>query len=125
MHDGLENLPIPFTSGINPQITNPFFIHVVLSLGKYKTEIDALMSGGLHQCFQKTRLIGKSDNEALLEEYKGHLLQRYILKQVVHLAHSLRKVESNIAQAPQVICDIVMHSALPSCQNPISHLRIV
>ena len=40
--DSLELLPIPVPSPVGPRNADSFFIHVILSLGKYTTEIDVL-----------------------------------------------------------------------------------
>ena len=59
--DSEKHLPIPVTT--NSTLFNPhhFLTHVLLSLGKYEAEIDALTHGSYRECFQAASLIGDSD----------------------------------------------------------------
>ena len=74
---GNELLPVPVLSFVSPLNTHQFFIHVVLSLGKYTTEIDVLRNRSPCECFEKARLIGSNTDESSQKEYSSQLLQNY------------------------------------------------
>ena len=56
--DELDLLPIPVMTNVNPSNTHSFFIHIVLLLGKYATEIDVLRNTTPRECFEKAKLVG-------------------------------------------------------------------
>ena len=63
----LELLPIPVMTQVNPKNTHEFFVHVVLSLGRYVTQIDVLCYPSPRKRFQKAGIIGPETNEDHLQ----------------------------------------------------------
>ena len=66
--DSEKHLPMPVTTNSTPFNPHHFLTHVVLSLGKYDTEIAALTHGSYRECFQAASLIGDSDEREHLQE---------------------------------------------------------
>ena len=63
---GTGNLPIPVLSNTSPTNVTQFLTHVILSLGKYDTEIDALTHRTSRGCLKAVGLIGdRSDADSL------------------------------------------------------------
>ena len=69
-NDSDKHPPIPVTTNSTPFNPHHFLMHVVLSLGKYDTEIDALT---YRESFRASGLIGNSDELEDLREYSRRL----------------------------------------------------
>ena len=87
-------LPIPVVSGTNPSNAHQFLTHIILSLGSYDTEIDALVHPSIRECLQYVGLIGDETNEESLKRYSAKLMDKYIREQVVYYPNSLTKAET-------------------------------
>ena len=62
------HLPIPVTSHSRPSNPHHFLIHIILSLGNYDTEIDALTHASIHECLIAVGLIGNDDDVNQLQK---------------------------------------------------------
>ena len=76
-------LPIPLLSNTSPENFIHFLIHIILSLGQYNTEIDALSHASFKECLRAVNLIGDNDDEQSLKQYVKNLMRQYIESQVV------------------------------------------
>ena len=117
-HDGLELLPIPYFSDVNPRNTQQFFISMVLSMGKYTTEIDALKNATPRRCLERVRLISTATDVASRRRDLATLLYNYVTKQVVYLPNSFRRTDGFIVHARQILEDIVMRDEFPQFEIP-------
>ena len=97
--DSIESLPILVPSNSRPNNAHHFIIHIVLSLGRYDTEVDALTHSTIRKCFQKTGLIGDATDTDSLKEYSNKLTRRYIELQLVHFPVSLSVAETFIVMS--------------------------
>ncbi len=116
--DGEDLLPIPVMTDVNPSNTQQFFIHLVLSLGKYTTEIDALHRQNPRETLEATRLIGTATDEASRLDDINNLLYKYIVEQVVYFSHALRRADGMITQAHRILEDVIMHNEFPLNEIP-------
>ena len=66
--DDLDLLPIPVLSNTNPENTIHFLIHIILSMGQYKTEMDALCHASFRDCLREVKLIGTATENVLLQQ---------------------------------------------------------
>ena len=89
-----ENLlPIPVLSTISPENPIQFLIHIILSMGKYQTEMDAMNNPSFYECFHKVELIGDNTDEESLKQYINNLTRLYIESQVVYYPNSIKKLK--------------------------------
>ena len=95
-NDSDKHLPIPVTTNSTPFNPHLFLTHIVLSLGKYDTGIDALTHGSYRESFRASGLIGNSDKMQDLQEYSRRLTRRYVLEQVVFYPVSVTRAEAVI-----------------------------
>ena len=118
--DGDDLLPIPVFTPINPANTHEFFVHGVLSMGYYDTEIDVLRNPSPRECLRKAGLIGDATDEDSLRTYVNELTLRYILEQVVYFANSMRKTDDFIILAYRVFEEIIMHDSFVANEIPFT-----
>jgi hypothetical protein len=122
------NLPIPVPSDVRPTNAHQFLTHIVLSLGKYDTEIDALTNSTSRECFLKAGLIGNATDSESLQHYSNQLTRQYIVEQVVNYPISMDQVGVYIVTSKKVFDDAIRNNALSMSELPpftMSTLRAV
>ena len=83
-HEDKANLvPIDVPSGISPANAQQFLIHIILSLGRYKTEMDAMTHPTIRDSLRAVGLIGDESDEESLMKYLAQLTHKYIEEQLV------------------------------------------
>ena len=112
-NDNTDNLPVPVVSGISPENAQQFLTHIILSLGKYNTEIDALTHPTIRDSLREVGLIG---HEIDLESLKMYSAQ--LTLQVVYYPNSLTKTETFIVMSKKVFDDAIIHNALAMNELP-------
>ena len=68
--ESMRNLPIPVPSDVRPENAHQFITHIILSLGKYDTEIDALSHSNTRECLRAVGLIGSSNGANCLKAHE-------------------------------------------------------
>ena len=68
-----KHLPIPVYTFTMPTLVNQFLLHIMLSLGKFDTELDLLLHPSLRESLRTCHLIGPSDKIEDLQEYSNKL----------------------------------------------------
>ena len=106
---------LPNTSPENPI---QFLIHVILSLGKYHTGIDALSNPFFRHSFQAVNLIGNNNEDESLKQYVKDVTKLYIEEQLVFHPSSMKKAESYIVMAYGIFNDVIVHNSIPIFELP-------
>ncbi|MDB4430362.1 GIY-YIG nuclease family protein [bacterium] len=125
--DNSDNLPIPILSNTSPLNALQFLTHIILSLGEYNTEIDALTHATSRDCLRAAGLIGNATDQESLQRYSNELGRKYVEEQVVFYPNSLTKSETFIVTAQKVLDDAIVHNALSINELPpftMSSLRV-
>ena len=79
-----RHLLIPLTLNSDPYNPHQFLTHLVLSLGKYDTEVDALTHRSFRTALRGANLIGADDDIDSLKAYSRKLTRLYVEEQVVY-----------------------------------------
>ena len=77
-----DHLPIPVYSYLKPTLGVQFIHHVMLSLGRFATEIDLTMQPTIRDSLRYAKLIGPSNDQDELEKYSNELLHLWIKEQL-------------------------------------------
>jgi len=64
-----EHLPIPVFSYIKPTIGVSFLLYIMLSMGRFATEIDLTLHQSIRECFRYAKMIGPENDEDSLTSY--------------------------------------------------------
>ena len=67
-------LPICVYSQIRPTGGINFILHILLSMGRFDTEMEMTIHETLRECLRNARLIGPSDDPTELKKYSDALL---------------------------------------------------
>ena len=116
--DESEILPIPVVSNTSPENALQFLTHIILSLGRYDTEIDALYHSSFRECLRAVKLIGDQNDKDSLKKYSEILTRNYIEKLLVFYPSSLNKAETFILMAKNIFDDAIIHNALSINEIP-------
>eukprot|EP00956_Cyclotella_meneghiniana_P023953 scaffold47551_cov95-Cyclotella_meneghiniana.AAC.1 len=114
----MKHLPIPVPSDVRPSNAHQFLTHIVLSLGKYDTEIDALTHQTTRQCLQSVGLIGPNADVSSLKRYTNTLTRSYIEEQLVFYPISLDVAQIYLVTAHKVFADAIMRNELSMNELP-------
>ena len=77
-----DDLPIPVYSYLKPTLGVQFIHHVMLSLGRFATEIDLTMQPTIRESLRYAKLILPSNDQDELENYSNQLLPLWIKEQL-------------------------------------------
>ena len=91
MQEEKDLLPVPVMSNTSPENSVHFLVHVILSMGEYNTEIDALCHSSFRESLQKVNLIGDQRDEMSLKQYSEKLTRKYVEEKLVYYPNSMKK----------------------------------
>ena len=73
--DHENHLPIPVYSLIRPNNPVQFINHILLSMGRFDSEIELTMQCSIQECFAKAKIIGNKICRDKIEEYLKQLFK--------------------------------------------------
>lgn len=113
-----EHLPIPVFDFIKPTMGSEFLHHVLLSLGRFDTELDLVMHPSIKECMKYARLIGISDDPDVLEEYSKKLLKLFIQKQLCYYPNGQGVIDSWIIHCAELFDSVIIRGDIPVSDMP-------
>ena len=113
-----ELLPMPVFSCTKPTQGPSFLLHVLLSMGRFETEIDLTLHESVKACFCYAKLIGPNDDEESLRNYSSALIKIWITEQVRYYPNSKCVVIEWITVATNLFDKIIMENSLPMIEMP-------
>ena len=116
--DHLDHLPIPVYSFIQPTMGIQFVLHLMLSMGRFATELDLTLFPTIRESLRYSKLIGPNDDEESLKEYVNKLLYDFIEEQLVYFPNSRQIIDSWIVIAHELLINIVLHDEIPIVDIP-------
>eukprot|EP00957_Ditylum_brightwellii_P200748 15303310-Ditylum_brightwellii.AAC.2 len=120
--EATKHLPVPVNFYTKPTLPVPFLIHILLSMGRFSTELDLFMHTSLGESLHYTQLIGPSDEEFDLQGYSNGLLKCFIEEQMIYCPNSLGVVCDMIFAVGEVFDNVIVHNNIPvSDLPPIQH----
>ena len=77
-----EHLPVPLFLYLKTTLGVQFIHHILISLGRFTTEIDLTMQPSIRESLRYATLIGPSNDEEDLQRYSDQLLYLWIKEQL-------------------------------------------
>ena len=112
------HLPIPVYSFVKPSNSIQFLNHILLSLGRFSTEIDLMTHPSLKDCFRSAKLIGNNNDNESLQQYSNDLLVLYIKEQVRFFPNSMRVISDIIVKAGLIFESVLVKGEIPLTEMP-------
>lgn len=116
--DEKEHLPIPVFSYIIPTMGTSFLLHIMLSMGRFETEIDLTMHATILECLRSCGLVGCNNDTDSLKRYADELLHKFIIEQVQYFPNSQRVIDFWIIAASQLFHSVIVEDELPVTEIP-------
>ena len=85
-----------------------FMLHVMLSMGRFETEINLIMHQTIREYIQYCSLIGIRDDEDSLIEYAYSLTRNYIIEEVQYYSNSRRVVDLWVITATELFTELLL-----------------
>ena len=116
--DREEHLPIPVYSYIRQTTGTPFILHILLSLGHYKTEIDLLQHGSLRESFCYAKFIGPENDDESLQNYSDRFFVLFIEEQLIYFPNSRSIINSWITITADLLNQAIKNDITPINKMP-------
>ena len=113
-----DHLPIPVYSYIRPNTGLQYIHHLLLSMGRFSTEIDLILHPTVRDALRYAKLIGSSNETNDLELYSNQLLYRWVEEQLQYFPNSRRVLAEWIVIAGELLDGIIVKDKLPISDMP-------
>ena len=113
-----EHLPVPVFSYIRPTMGTHFILHILLSLGRYKTEMDLLQHRSLRESFRYAKLIGPEDDDESLQKYSNEVFVLFIEEQLIFFPNSRSIIDSWITITADLFNEAIKNDSIPITDMP-------
>ena len=111
-------LKVPVYTYIKPQMGHQFILHILLSMGRFETELDLTLHSNLRNALRYAKLIGGKYDKESLKIYSNQLTQRFVTEQLVYFPNSYRVLDTYIIHAAQLFYDIIICDMIPITDLP-------
>ena len=113
-----KHLPVPVFSFVKPTLPVHFMLHILITLGRFSTEIELTQHGSLRDALRHAKLIGPSNDPAELQRYSDSLLRLFVTQQLVFYPNSKRIIDSWIVSAGELFDSVIVNDAIPITDMP-------
>ena len=117
-HKQFYTLPTPVFSYTRPSNGAHFILHIMLSMGKFDTEIDLSLHPTLRDSLRYCQLIGPSDSPEDLTRYSNELMLKYFKEQVTTFPNSKHVLQSWIVKAAELFDSVIIENKLSTNDLP-------
>lgn len=116
--DNKKHLPIPVFDYIKPTMGPQFLHHLLLSLGRFTTELDLVFHTNIRSCFKYAKLIGSGEDADSLELYSDKLLNLFIRKQLCYFPNGQGTIDSWIVHTGELFDSIIIRDEIHISEMP-------
>ena len=117
--------PIPVYSYIRPSTQHQFILHLLLSLGRYETEIDLVRHASLRDAFRYAKLIGNNNDEESLLKHSDNIFVRFIEEQLVYFPNSRQIIDTWIQSTGELLDEVIINDNIPITEMPSVQLTSI
>lgn len=100
-----------------PRYADRFLIHIILSMGRYETEVGVFDVANLRQSFQEAQLIADAEHPTVQE--KNLILRRYILEQLVYMPGGTVSFDRHLVHANNALYSLLIEGDLQFFATPL------
>lgn len=116
--DDAEHLPVPVYSYIKPNLGLQFIHHLLLSMGRFSTEVDLLLHPDIRSSLRYAQLIGPSNDPDDLAEYSNKLLYNWISEQLQFFPNTRRVLAEWIIIAGDLLDSVIINNEFSISDMP-------
>jgi predicted GIY-YIG superfamily endonuclease len=111
-------LPIYWYRTTRASDTENFLYHLLLSMGRFTTELELLSQGSLKKAFQSAGLLTYSIDSAKKEKSIQQLATNYVVEQLSHHPMGTRYLDTELVTAVRTLNDFLLNDAIFSASVP-------
>ncbi|KAF4714116.1 hypothetical protein FOZ62_022488, partial [Perkinsus olseni] len=100
-----------------PRYADRFLIHIILSMGRYETEVGVFDVANLRQSFQEAQLIADAEHPTVQE--KNLILRRYILEQLLYMPGGTVSFDRHLVHANNALHSLLIEGELQFFATPL------
>lgn len=116
--DSENHLPVPVYSYINPSMGVQFIHHIMLSMGRFETEVNLTTQRSIRDSLRYCKLIGEDIDTESLKQYANNLLKLFITEQLQYFPNTQRVLDSWIISAYGFFHSIIVDDDIPMTEMP-------
>ena len=113
-----RHLPIPVYSYVRPSLGVQFILHLMLSCGRFSTELELTTHATLRESLAYAKLIGPNEDEESLTQYAYDLLRLFIEDQLIYFPNSRKVIDSWIVMAHDLLIEVIVKDNIPISDIP-------
>ena len=117
-----NHLPVPVYSYLKPALGVQFIHHILISLGRFSTEIDLTMKPSIRESLRYAKLIGESNVPHELQKYSDKLLYTWIEEQLQFFPVSRRVMSEWIVIAGELFDSVIVRDEISINDMPAVQL---
>jgi predicted GIY-YIG superfamily endonuclease len=87
-----SKIPIVWYNSVNPALWNRFLLHILLSMGRFCTEVELLLDGNFRNAFFRAGLLGTESDEQSIK----NIMRRYVVEQLVFMPGGSYKFDKHL-----------------------------
>ena len=84
-----------------------FILHILLSLGRFSTEIDLIQQSSLRASFRYAKLIGLNNDNQSLGQYSNSIFVKFIEEQLIYFPNSRSLIDSWITISGELFDNVI------------------
>ncbi|KAF4650828.1 hypothetical protein FOL47_000836 [Perkinsus chesapeaki] len=107
---------VVFSSAL-PHHGHKFLVHLLLTLGRFETELDLFDVADLKVSFERAGLVKNA--QAVTDREINKMMRRYILEQVLYTPGGSRNFDRDICNAKRCVLELFTASTIVYCATPL------
>ena len=110
--DTEDKVPIPIWPCIKPKRVHKFLVHLVLSLGRFETEMDLWNAGSIAEVFYNAKLLPRNPLEEGLptQDEVDLIIKKYVDQQLFYTPCSKSDLQKFVMSAEEILCRSLMEN---------------
>ena len=119
VQESSTELPIAWFRPVRPDMTDKFLIHLLLSLGSFKTEYELFENANILTCFQESKLFTCSEDSEDQEKSLNSIMEKYVRLHLLYQPGSTAAFDRQLVAAYKTLRGTLIdndfeHSEMPS-----------
>ena len=120
-----KHLPIPVYTFLKPSMGYQFLLHILLSMGRFSTEIDLTVHATIRDAFCYAKLIGSEEDKDSLHSYSHDLSVALIKEQLHYFPNSMKVLQSFIVMSGDLFDGVIIKNEMSITEMPPVQLSVL
>ena len=114
-----RDTPVVYFTIVKPKLANRFLVHILLSMGKFTSELELTLSGSIKNAFIAAKLLDPAHPQQSVKS----ITKQYLLKQIPAHCSPVKVADETLVRAYEVLCHALLEdrdalNGVPSMGDP-------